>query len=184
MLTILTGDLEPTATYKRRQWCWVSNGSGFVDTPSGELIPAMGKLTIKLQKGERVGSKVETDTYAVQELPAEVVGTRLFGLLSLTDPTQPEIYKTTIGGRNLCRCMAGQCRVVSDAGHGCKHRDSVEAAEAAGAFDETDVETFDPADPWVITRTGPIEEPAPRCTLPALPAVFEGVSGSGAGVPF
>jgi hypothetical protein len=127
MLSILTGDLGPTATYSRRSFAWVSNGSGEVDMPDGEIVPGLGKLTIKLQHGRRCGCKCELDTYAVGEVEPEEIGTRLFLLLSLTDADQREPYSVTIGGANRCRCLAG----IVDR-YACKHRDALAALIEAG----------------------------------------------------
>ncbi len=121
MLTITTNELEPTLTYAHRSYVWFSDGTGEVIMPGGEVVPGLGKLTVKMRHGRRWNCKTEIDTYAVEEVDAEEFGTRLFVLLNLTDKTQPEPYRVTVGGMNRCRCMAGRCRVPS----GCKHRDSV-----------------------------------------------------------
>lgn len=133
-----------------------------------ESIPALGKLSIRQQFRHRRygaatvamgdgGKKVklsrddiaplyahkpttwEADSYAVEEIPAEEPGTRLFLLLNLTDPESQQNgpYKVTVGGANRCRCIAADCRQPI-----CKHRDSVQALYELGVFD--DLET--PAD--------------------------------------
>lgn len=128
MLTITTNELPPTLTYSHRSYVWFSLGTGEVVMPNGEVVPALGKLTIKLRQGRRRNCKVELDTYAVDEVEPEQFGTRLFVLLNMTDPEQPEPYRVTVGGMNQCRCMAGKCRNFS----GCKHRDAMNDLIAAG----------------------------------------------------
>lgn len=134
MLTLEVIDLPPTRTYAARTAVWVSNGSGEVDMPGGEVVPGLGKLTIRLRKGRAWDCTVEQDTYAVQEVEPEEFGSRLFLLLNLTDRTAREPYRVTVGGRNLCRCKAGRCRVPADDGStaGCKHRDALAALIEAG----------------------------------------------------
>ena len=122
MVTLTTGELAPTATYSHRLYVWFSTGTGEVEMPSGEIVPAIGKLTIKLRKGKGWNCNVELDTYAVEEVEPEEFGTRLFVLLNLTDPEQPEPYRVTVGGTNRCRCMAGKCKVPD-----CKHRSAIAA---------------------------------------------------------
>ena len=112
MLQVITDELSPTATYRNRSFVYLSDGSGYVTMPdSDESIPAVGKLTILLRKARSELGKEEIDTYAVAEVDAEYPGTRLFLLLNLTDPGQGEPYSVTVGGVNLCRCMAGRCKV-------------------------------------------------------------------------
>lgn len=133
MLTVLSGDLGPTATYSRRSFAWISNGSGEVDMPDGEIIPAIGKLTLKLQHGKGRGLKCELDTYAVAEAEPEELGTRLFVLLNLTDPTQEKAYLVTVGGVNKCRCIAGLV------GHyQCKHEAALSLLVADGILEPAD----------------------------------------------
>lgn len=122
----ITGDLGPTATYARRSFAWVPAVNGMIAhrRPGGEfeVLPALGKLTIKLQHGRRCGCKCELDTYAVEEeVEPEEPDTRLFVLLNLTDASQREPYKVTVGGENKCRCIAGCVKRIES----CKHRDSL-----------------------------------------------------------
>lgn len=195
-MQLLTGDLGGTATYASRSYAWVSLGTGEVTfdrqlpptevvLESGEVvtvpgavaretIPALGKLTIKVQSRSRRYTEMavpawaapyyrpgkptvyEVDTYAVEEAQPEEPGTRLFVLLNLTDPVQREPYKVTLGGMNRCRCMAGQCRVAS----GCKHRDALAALIEQGAFDDAEPPPLDlPADS--PERSGRWHEPDP-----------------------
>lgn len=119
-----TGVLPPTRTYHRRSWVWLTNGSGEVDHPlTGEILPGLGKLTIKLQHSRNgVRRNVEIDTYAVDEVEPQYPGCRAFVLLNLSDPQQREPYLVHVGGVDTCRCRAGLCRVDN-----CKHRDACEA---------------------------------------------------------
>lgn len=141
MVNVITGDLGPTATYQRRSFAWVSNGSGFVSHERTladgeqieEVVPALGKLTIKVQHAKGCGCQCEIDTYAVEEVAPEQIGTRLFVLLNLSDPSQREPYRVTVGGMNRCRCQAGVCKVPS-----CKHRDACAALVAEGAFEPSE----------------------------------------------
>lgn len=132
-----------------------------------QSIPALGKLSIRQQFRQRRygaatvamgddGNKVkvgrddiaplyahkpttwEADTYAVQEFDSEYPGSRHFVLENLTDPNQNEPYSVHVGGIQKCRCMAGDCKVVT----GCKHVHACEALLSLGVFD--DLET--PAD--------------------------------------
>lgn len=140
MCCVITERLPPTRTYAKRSIAWVSNGSGFVlhkrisDTGeiTEEMIPAHGKLTIKLQHAKGYGCKCEIDTYAVAETESDHVGCRAFMLRNLTDPEQGDPYLTHVGGVNICRCLAGQCKVDN-----CKHRDACELLIELGAFDDT-----------------------------------------------
>lgn len=126
----ITGDLGPTATYARRPFAWVPAVGGLIShgqlSPDGdvadELIPAVGKLTIRVQHGRGWTCNYEQDTYAVEEIEPDEPGTRLFLLLNLTDPTQREPYRVTVGGENKCRCIAG---CVKRKPLGCKHRDAL-----------------------------------------------------------
>ena len=152
MLTVLSGTLEPTATYCRRSWVWLSTGSGEAVVPrTGEVVPCLGLLWITVQHRPRrwyelphttgtlpayfakKPAGVEVDQYAVEELEPEQPGTRLFALLNIHDREQGEPYRVTVGGVNRCRCLAGVCRVPS----GCKHRSAVIALIEAGALEES-----------------------------------------------
>ncbi len=130
-------DLPPTRTYHSRVAVWVSNGSGEVDMPSGEIVPGLGKLTLRLKKARRWDAAVTTNTYAVQEVEPEQIGTRLFLVQSLTNREQRDPYKVTVGGRHSCRCKAGKCRVpeVPDETMGCRHRDAIAALIEDGVFE-------------------------------------------------
>jgi hypothetical protein len=130
VLNMLSGRLNPTATYAVREWRWVPND------PEANPEGPLGELTIILQKAERNGrtrpTKVESDTYAVAEEPGfDAVG-RHFLLMNLTDPAQPEVYGVQIGPRGCdCNCKQGQVdrgrRAVNDDEVGCKHRDAMKA---------------------------------------------------------
>jgi hypothetical protein len=121
VLTVLTAELSPTTTHKIRSIAWVSDGSGEVVVErTGEVIPAAGKLTTKLQFGRRAGGKVEVDTYAVSEVAPDRPGERKFLLLNLTDPDPNGPFPVVIGPQPRCGCEAGGYRVAT-----CKHRDAL-----------------------------------------------------------
>lgn len=129
MLTVLTAELSPTTTHKVRSIAWVSDGSGEVVVErTGEVIPAAGKLTTKLQFGRRAGGRVEVDTYAVSEVAPDRPGERKFLLLNLTDPDPNGPFPVVLSrAGNRCGCEAGGYRVAT-----CKHRDACEALVAEG----------------------------------------------------
>lgn len=111
LLDKVTVDLEPTATYARREAAWI---------PGAE--PGEGVLEVWQWRGRRAGSKVEFDRYEVQ--PDEPIGVygRAFLLLNTTDPEQPDVYRCVVGPNPTCTCKAGLCRVDV-----CKHRDALAA---------------------------------------------------------
>ena len=111
-------DLDPTPSYPRREYQYIP---GRVPGDSRD-----GTLTIRLSKGKRAGSMWEEDTYGVEE--GQPVGPpypgRVFLLVNLTDPTQPDVYEVLISAsderRDRCTCLAfvGQR-------HRCKHADAL-----------------------------------------------------------
>lgn len=120
----VTGELNPTASYKRRWWTWVP-----IDDPAALAI---GRLTISLQKGVRPGCKVESDCYGVDEVPCVGFIGREFQLANLTDLVNPNVYRVRIGVRehdDTCTCDAGQVgRYV------CKHVDTLRAILVEGCI--------------------------------------------------
>lgn len=133
-MIVLTGELDPTATYAARSWAFVSNGMGMIDVLDPktkrvrETIAGDGKLTIRLQHRTRrvlrndcLGKPrfIEIDTYAVAAVEPQYPGTTAVMLLNLDDPEQREPYLVHVGGIEKCRCMAGDCKVK------CKHVDAV-----------------------------------------------------------
>ena len=112
ILDKIGGDLQPTLTYARREWEWVPTGDGD------------GVLTIRLWKGERAGSKCESDTYQVQEEHSPGCRGRSFLLLNLTDESQSDVYRCVVGGPyQHCTCTAGSVKRIES----CKHRDALKA---------------------------------------------------------
>lgn len=110
VLDAITIDLEPSATYGRREASWVPLG------------PGEGYLTIRLWRGKRAGSKMESDVYSVmEEAEAPGVPGRSFLLLNTTDGDQPDVYRCRTGPYAACTCKAGLC------GFKCKHCDSLTA---------------------------------------------------------
>lgn len=131
ILDMVTGSLEPTATYQRRDWIWIPAAPGVYDDDR------IGSLTILLQKGKGGNCKPEVDTYGVQEdlhtdRPA---GARVFLLRNDTDPDQPDVYACTVGAdhrgeiHQRCTCRAGEN------GKACKHTAALLAMIEEGLFD-------------------------------------------------
>lgn len=145
MFTVASGTLEPTATYQRRSWAWVSNGTGeAVNEHTGEVIPCLGVLTIKVQHRDRrecrggwwgVPRSCEIDSYAVQEAEPQFPGCVAYLLLNLTDASHREPYLVHVRGYDTCRCKAGSCKVDN-----CKHRAALEALLAEGLLDPAPLE--------------------------------------------
>ena len=81
VLDMVTGVLEPTATYARREWIWIPAAPGVFDDDR------IGSLTILLQHSRKVNAKPEVDTYGVDEdLHADrPAGCRVFLLRNDTD---------------------------------------------------------------------------------------------------
>ena len=117
-MNILSGELVTTTSYTRRWWTWVENPDNGPDSDYA------GKLTICLQRGKRTSSKIESDTYAVQETPEPFRNARGFLLLNITDPSQPDVYETVIGVNGLATCTCDAGRVGR---FGCKHQSSLRA---------------------------------------------------------
>jgi hypothetical protein len=110
VLQMTSGDLPETATYAKRSWCYIPADSG--EHNDGRI----GTLTITLQRAARNGratpTKVESDTYAIEADSEPLTGVigRAFLLSNLTDPEQPDVYRTVIGPRCSCTCKAGLVR--------------------------------------------------------------------------
>lgn len=170
-LHALTLDLGPTLTYSHRHCVWLPGD------PHGD--GRVGTLTIVLRHG-RAGSKVESDTYAVEEeTPAIGVMGRSFLLLNLTDDTQADVYRTTVGHPvDTCSCTAGQCRVPS----GCKHRDAVRAVIAEGGFDGPDIRDDRPR-PGVDAPGGADHQRHGAEARPGAVAEVEAAAGADRDVP-
>lgn len=117
ILDMVTGSLEPTATYARRDWIWIPAAPGVYDDDR------IGSLTIVLQKGKGGNCKPEVDTYGVQEChhTDRPAGARVFLLRNDTDAEQPDVYACTVGAdhrgeiHSRCTCEAGKRGKV------CKH---------------------------------------------------------------
>lgn len=123
VLSMISGDLPPTATYCRRSWVWIPGG------PGGRI----GTLTVQLQRGERRGRRtvsIESDSYAVVEdsAPLNHRGAA-FLLLNESDPAADEVYQVVMRPEWRCNCKAGLCRVPA-----CKHRESLAAVIEAGGL--------------------------------------------------
>jgi hypothetical protein len=110
-LGLISRTLNPTATYKVREYLWLPAD---MEHPSWDR--RLGNLTIELWHGKGRSTKMECDTYAVEECPPEPGWMfRQFYLVNLTDPDQAEPYIVRIGRFNTCSCKAGRCRTP------CKH---------------------------------------------------------------
>lgn len=123
VLDMISAELPPTATYKRRAYYWMPDGDG------------TGLLTINLQHSRRAGAKVESDTYQVIETadPAYPTPGRVFLLNNVTDDTQEQPYEVFIADdprRDDCTCTADRCKAPC-----CKHKDSCRSILEAGGFD-------------------------------------------------
>jgi hypothetical protein len=104
-------ELQPTASYPRREYQWVPGKARHDDRD--------GTLTIRLAKGKRAGSVWDQDRYGVQAEDAGP-GWRMFLLRNDGDDEQPDVYRVTIGDRgDACTCDAGRAKKR------CKHLDSV-----------------------------------------------------------
>lgn len=135
VLDMRQGVLEPTPTYRRREWRWIPFAPGSVFD---------GMLAIFLQHAERGNRrkpvKQESDYYAVVEVndPRLPAGVRSFILCNAKPPEEDEPgpngepradqYECTVGGfREFCSCAMGgfdQRRVEET---GCKHRSAMRA---------------------------------------------------------
>ncbi len=77
-------------------------------------------LIIRLWKGKRAGSKMESDLYEVERQMVEGQSDPEFLINNRwnPDPLNPGPYRCVLGNTYLCSCTAGNCKVVT----GCKHR--------------------------------------------------------------
>jgi hypothetical protein len=111
-------ELDSSPTYARREV---------------EFIPLPGRgeglLTIRQWKGQRTGSKSESDTYQIQEEDAIGVMGRAFLLLNVSDDEQPDVYRCIVGPEMHCTCTAGSVKKYS-----CKHKDALSKLVAMQAI--------------------------------------------------
>jgi hypothetical protein len=130
VLDMVTGSLEPTSTYARRDWIWVPAST--YGSPDGRV----GTLTIILQHSRRAGAKQEVDHYGVEEefdtdAPA---GVRSFLLENDTDPDDDGPFRCVVGAdarglvHDRCGCEAGKL------GKACKHVATLEALVTEGVL--------------------------------------------------
>jgi hypothetical protein len=154
VLSFRTGDLAPTATYRRRAFCWVP-----ADRDVPEADRRLGNLTLRVEhRGRRYfrvrgirpagdepftyragpPARVEVDTYAVSEDETPEPGDhggRAFWLFNQTDPDAEEAYRCVVGGLTpKCRCLAGQCKVPEP----CKHLAGLTLLVESGILDGLD----------------------------------------------
>lgn len=107
VLDLLSGDLEPTATYSARRWSFVPAGDrDTVDAP-------LGTLTIVCDYAKR--NKVDTDSYTVFAARVPPGSGRHARSFELANVETGEIYAVTVGGPDFCGCKAAQCKLD------CKH---------------------------------------------------------------
>jgi hypothetical protein len=158
VLSFRTGDLAPTATYRRRAFCWVP-----ADRDVPEADRRLGNLTLRVEhRGRRYfrvrgirptgdepftyragpPARVEVDTYAVSEDETPEPGDhggRAFWLYNLTDPAAEEAYRCVVGGLTpKCGCKAGKCKADSD-----KHLDALTLLVESGILDGLDDDESD-----------------------------------------
>lgn len=130
MLTVVTNDLGPTATYAARSFVYVGAADGEIVHPdTGEVWPGLGLLTIKVQKSARAGAVCEIDSYVLQAGEAAPEGWPVYLLLNISDKSQRDPYRVTLGPTPACTCKAGQCKAASD-----KHIDALLALRAEGVL--------------------------------------------------
>ncbi len=111
--------LPDTATFGWRTAVWVPTpGHG------GDGILSFSQRPIK-------GGGVDLDTYAIEELPPERFGTRLFLVINLTDEDQEQPYRCVVGAEQRCSCMAGTKGINRTS---CKHRDCLSQLTASGVL--------------------------------------------------
>lgn len=113
------GEMPDTLTLGWRKWVWLP-------TPA---YGGDGILTISQRPLKGGGSEV--DVYGVEEAPPEHPSARTFVVVNLTDDTQEQPYKTTVGAVMRCSCEAGVKGVKRTS---CKHRDALQAVIAAGCL--------------------------------------------------
>jgi hypothetical protein len=123
VLDMISAEIPPTRTYARRSYVWLPDGDGG------------GILTVNLSHSRRPGTKVESDTYSLQETadPAHPVPGRTFLLLNLTDRDQEQPYEVFVADdprRDDCTCTADRCNAPC-----CKHKDCCRSILEAGGFD-------------------------------------------------
>ncbi len=145
------GELPATSTHQHRAWAWLPNANKDAGLPGHTHD---GHLSITLQKGRKVGCKIERDAYLVEcQPPVPGFLGRAFLLSNATDPAAEEVYETLVGvrpGEGTCTCPAGKYKAPS-----CKHRDALRAAIAAGAFPEAKQSEPQPRrGPWQPSVSG------------------------------
>ncbi len=131
MLSVIdfrTGDFGETATYARREFCWIPASKSHP-----EYDGRLGNLTIKLQMARTGwGRALELDTYAVDEQPPipGLMG-RVFHLANVTDPESDEVYEVVCGPQPKCTCKGFKCKAETD-----KHVDCLTHLIRSGIIDE------------------------------------------------
>lgn len=120
-MKIRKGTLEPTRTWCRRWWSFLTS----------DMLPCDGILMVGQLKEK--GGSVDECTYGIEELPPINFGWRLFLVRKLEADigAEDEMYRTEIGPRgvSVCSCTAGKCRVEI-----CKHRCAIAALIGAGVL--------------------------------------------------
>lgn len=113
---VLSGKLDPTATYAARRWKWVA---------CPQLTVAGLLEIVQVFRRRR---DFESDLYLVEDA-GQVPGGRLLRLLNSTDESQEDVYECVVGITPQCSCKAGRTRTPV-----CKHRDACAALLAAGGL--------------------------------------------------
>ncbi len=113
------GEMPDTLTNCSRKWVWVPTPAA-----GGDGMLCLSQRPIK-------GGGVDLDTYGVEEIQAEYPRCRSFVFVNLTDETQQEPYRCTVGPVSRCSCDAGRKGFRRTS---CKHRDAVGAMIVAGVL--------------------------------------------------
>lgn len=109
ILRMRTGSLDPTATYKRREWVWV---------PADEHAPpgVLGALALVQSKSAKPNARAERDLYAVT-----------------ADGDGFELAHAEERTRYVCRPAASRCSCPAGAtGTACKHLAALAALTEEG----------------------------------------------------
>ena len=106
---MLSGALQPTKTYARREFQWL---------PTADRE---GVLVIRQRR--TAGGREDKDVYLVEEQTRHGSPYREFLVVNATDPDQPDAYQVTLIRGHVvgCTCMADRCKVPV-----CKHKDAIE----------------------------------------------------------
>lgn len=123
VLDAVTLELEPTATYCRREIQFFPAD----DTSDGILI--IRQWFRSFRRGTQRLNQ-ESDLYQLIEAdPPPGVMARAFALLNIADDSQELPYKVLVGRNRSCTCKGGRCKVPE-----CKHESACEALIREGVL--------------------------------------------------